>query len=185
MGDIQPIRQGLDALCALYAVVNSMRLVQNGISYNACHEMFNTSLRIIEKRRGSLLETIREGMYCADFYHLLMMTCDHWDIKRYRPFYRKGNIQIDIFWKTIQWFLRMPNRSVIICYETSTKGHWSVVRSASDRTLYLFDSDGRKIIRRAQSTTAGFQPESRQCIHYPFHATFLCRKTEKPSLLPS
>lgn len=174
----KPIQQsGLDSLCSLFTVVNLVKLLK-GISKNECYSIFNNCLEIIEKRRGSLLESITEGLYDQDFYHLLRVTTEYYNIQYHKPFHRCKGVSLETVWTEISCFLSKPHRCVIICYDVNGYGHCTIVNKASEKCFFLFDSNGGQLIRKSQSTIPEYHG-SRPCCHYPYHTIFLSLEDDK------
>ena len=92
-----------------------------------------------------------------------------------KPFHSKANIDIAELWDNLFSHLNKPNRAAILCIESKAYGHWTVVKSITERRLTLFDSDNMHWLNRSQLTTTDISPKTPVYI-YPT-SLFLCKKS--------
>ena len=154
---LRPYRQGeLDALCALYAVVNAVRLLaqpHQRMSRAACVELFASLVGSLAAR-GRLQRVLTEGSGCKIVARALTQA-DRWLGKQYdlglrshRPFRRRKDHDRTDAARILAEHLAQPGQAAIV----ATPEHWTVATAMIGRRLQLFDSSGRSFMR---STSQG------------------------------
>ena len=139
---IVPYRQGaLDAFCGIYAIVNSVKLVNRNIREEEAIKLFGKCMRYLEKYR-SLGRASTAGIEDGALRRILMeVVTVKYKVKVKRPFYRLQNITKDYYFKELQnHFQEGGRRSAIISIKHYDFDHWTVVKSISSRRLSLYDS---------------------------------------------
>ncbi len=173
---MKPHFQGqLDGLCGVYSVINSTKLIEN---INAWESMtlFNRIFALVEQRKR-LSGILREGISSRDMAYIFREVVEQeYPIRRVKPFHRAGKVPLDLYWNEIQGFLAEDHRrAVIVVLEGWNWGHWTVIRKATEKTLFLFDSENQKRVRRRDCTTRKIT-RARRILLYPTRTYFLSRR---------
>jgi hypothetical protein len=160
--ELRPYKQGeLDALCGVYAVVNGVRVVTAPhlhLPRSAAVDLF-AELTSKAVGRKFLREAIVEGMTPKDLAPLLDRA-QIWLRKNYdiclhveQPFPRGSTVSRLSLYRVLE-HLEVPGAAAIV----STRVHWTVAVSATERRLYLLDSNGRRYLRLQQDDDGGAGP---------------------------
>ena len=173
---MMPLLQGqLDGLCGVYSTINATRLIEK-ITREEAHRLFQKISRLIEPRK-SLPAILANGLEPNDIAYILTNLIERqYPLKRFKPFHRVRRIALDLYWREVQGFLQAKeSRAVILAAESWTWSHWTVIRKATPKTLFLFDSDNMKIFQRRHCTTNEVS-KARPILLYPTTTYFLSRK---------
>jgi len=171
-----PLTQGrLDELCGVYSTINATRLIEK-ITWGQSHRLFHDIFRLIESRK-SLSTILGNGLTANDIAYLFTNLIERqYPIKRFKPFHRVRRVALDIYWRKIQGFLSGgSSRAIIVVIEGKDWGHWTVIERATNKTLFLFDSDDRKRISRRRCTTKRMS-RNRPVLLHPTMTYFLSRR---------
>lgn len=171
-----PLIQGqLDGLCGVYSAINATRLVEN-LSREEALMLFREICRVIEGRK-SLSGVIGYGIRCNDIaFFFKTLVQKQYALDRYKPFHKIKRLSLESYWGEIQGFLKTGDRrAVILVMESWDWAHWTVIRKATSKAFYLFDSDHSKILWRRHCTT-GRLSKARPILLYPNLTYFLSRK---------
>ena len=97
------------------------------------------------------------------------------NLEREMPFHGLKVTGLLKFWSSMQDFLNLPNRSILLGLG-GVHDHWSVVEKISNKRITFLDSDGIKFINRDFCTT---QEPNKKRIHqiFPTHTYFLSSAT--------
>ena len=159
---MKPYQQGnLDGLCGAYAVINAVRLISNKLNTEECQEILLTILRFQIKRRKSVYFMIH-GLNRTKITTILKQIIrPGFDITYTTPFSKRQNLYLSELYESLFVYLNGDcKRCAIICFETKSYGHWTVVESITANRLNLFDSMGRHFINRKHCTTTEITPHT-------------------------
>lgn len=146
-----PFQQGaLDALCAVYAVVNAVRLAappELRPSQHASHALFGALLRGLRRRRilydslvlGVSPENMRDVLDDAAKWLAKAGMTLTWR----RPFAGIEAMRLDAWLAAAAAHLAEPGGGAIVCVAGAIS-HWTALRGVGAGTLKLFDSSGRQ-----------------------------------------
>lgn len=169
---MKPYQQGnLDGLCGAYAVINAVRLISNKLSTEECQGVLLKILRLQIKHRKSVYFMIH-GLNQTKIANILQQIIEpDFTITYSRPFKKRQKVKFAELYASLYDYLNAHDkRCVIICFETKSYDHWTVVESISANRLNLFDSIGRKFINCKHCTTTELSPQNPILID--FTATF-------------
>ena len=149
---IKPHLQGtLSKLCGILSVINSTRLVIHPAVFKA--HLYSRCIKALVRYKGSC-DFIGRGTEPEDLEYLLKnIICKEYPIRYSKPFYKRSNVFLDEYWRTVKTFLDGPNTAIIILFETSYFGHFTVVYKADFQRFFLFDSAHTKNLLRKKCTT--------------------------------
>jgi hypothetical protein len=149
---ITPHLQGtLSKLCGVLSVINCTRLVIHPAILKP--HLYNRCIKALVRYKGSC-DFIGRGTEPEDLECLLKnIICKEYPIRYSKPFYKRSNVFLDEYWQTIKTFLDGRNTAVIILFETSSFGHYTVVYKADFQKFFLFDSAHTKNLLRGKYTT--------------------------------
>lgn len=173
---MRPLVQGqLDGLCGIYAAINATRLI-GSLTQEESQWLFHQACRLMESRK-SLATILGEGLNSKDLAYLFRELIERrHSLIRFKPFSQAKNVGLERYWRSLKGFLESgERRAVILVLGNWDWGHWSVVRKASKKTLFLFDSDKLKVLNRRHCTTSE-ATKTRPIILYPSLTYFLERK---------
>lgn len=173
---MKPHFQGqLDGLCGIYSSINATRLIEK-ISPGQSTALFQKIFSAVERRK-SHSSIIKNGLSNRDMAYVFkeVIQKEH-PIKRSKPFPRANNIPLETYWRKIQAFLSGDRRkAVIVVIERKDWSHWTVIERATNKTLFLFDSDDQKRIYRRRCTTKKMT-RIRPVLLHPTMTYFLWRR---------
>jgi hypothetical protein len=158
----KPFRQGdLDGLCGLYTLVNAAKLVAGPISQKQGTSLFEQCLLGLNKKMD-VARAVTEGVGVNRLVWLVRNVLEpSLPVTCHRPFAKASKVSLDSYWESIQDFLAEPRRTVVVCINGATFGHWTLVRTISPGRMEFFDSSGfRRVIRR-HCTTGDLTAEQR------------------------
>lgn len=173
---IQPYEQGhLDGFCGAYCIVNAVHLACGPLRRRRAMRLLQDLLRALN-RRVDVVERLDWGFTMQELGGAMRHVLDgHYPIGRCKPFHGRPRVDLDLYWVTVQAFLQQRQGAVI----TAIGGridHWTVIRGATDRSLLLFDSDGRvQVHRRCCVMAADAERAPHRYILVPTHTYFLWR----------
>lgn len=146
---VKPYSQGsLDGLCGVHAIINALYVLFPDMKKKQAQKLFRTLIKEIV-RKGAL-KVIWRGMDGALLRHLVLRAADvmaehrSTSIKVSRPF-ASGPVelvQLVDYLKT-----RIDHATIAIAMVRKELWHWTVIVRATDKTLFLFDSDGLNSVR--------------------------------------
>lgn len=150
---IKPFYQGkLDTFCAVYAVLNALRLLC-GIRTLKGRDILNATLLSLSVRPAefsAFLNQTTDYMELVD--NLLEELAKPWHLEVIRPFEVGQNVDRDVFWQTCQdWFGGKTSAECgktfvfrFLRYFSADKPplnrHWTTVDRVSADVMHLFDS---------------------------------------------
>jgi len=173
---MKPHFQGqLDGLCGVYSVINSIKLLEN-INSGESRILFNRIFAFVERRKR-ISGIIREGISSRDMAYIFREVVEQeYPVSRVKPFHRAGKVPLYLYWKELQGFLAEDQRrAVIVVLESWDWGHWTVIRKATEKTLFLFDSEDHLRISRRHCTTKRIST-ARPVLLHPTMTYFLSRR---------
>ncbi|MDR3358259.1 MAG: hypothetical protein LBN96_05320 [Desulfovibrio sp.] len=145
---LKPFYQGkLDTFCAIYAVLNALRLT-HGIRTLKARDLLNETLLSLADRPGALravLEQDTDYLYLVD--ELLTLVGKKFPLKIHKPFDENDHPSPQEVWETCHaWFEAGRPRAVVLRFLRSRKPesppdsrHWTTADRMDDKTLHLFD----------------------------------------------
>lgn len=150
---IKPFYQGkLDTFCAVYAVLNALRLLC-GIRTLKGRDILNATLLSLSLRPAEFSAFLNQTTdYVALVDSLLEELAKPWHLEVIRPFESRGNVDRDFFWQTCQDWL--GGQTSLECGKTfvfrflryltpdkpPVNRHWTTVDRVSSDVIHLFDS---------------------------------------------
>jgi len=143
----------LDGLCGIYAIINATRIIKK-LKTKDSYKLFSDCLNLLEKKHKRLSPYLCEGLSSRDLSCILRYVCEKYFISRFKPFHKRSYVPLPEFWKKTKSFLKEKQRQVIMSYESWDFSHWTVINGATDKSLFLYDSDGNKRLYRNRCTTA-------------------------------
>lgn len=147
---MQPFKQGaLDALCGVYSIINSAKII-NGLNHEDSQGLFEDIICYLDQSRD-LSKIIVEGLN-INVIDEIMNNIESLNLNRKILFRGRTDIGLNEFWSSMQEFLEVSNRTVLISL-SGVHNHWSVVKEISDKRITFYDSDGIKQINRIHCTT--------------------------------
>ena len=152
---MRPFRQGhLDGLCGVYSLCNSLKVL--GFK-NSLEDWQAILFEILEQLYHDKQSTkfLIDGITTQDMSRILRdIILPEYKITYTKPFHSKANTSLAELWDKISaHFNSESDYTVIICIEGTDYGHWTVVKSLSEKRITLFDSDRMKWLNRRQCTT--------------------------------
>ena len=170
---MKPYYQGaLDGLCGVYSIINAVRIV-NDIDDQDGEDLFKAIIAYLDREKN-LSKIITDGLSILVIGEILK-NVKELNIAREKPFHGLGETGLPEFWSSMQEFLSLPNRSMLLGLG-GVHDHWSVIEKISDKRITFLDSDGIKHIDRGKCTTQ--EPDKKRIHHiYPTHTYFLSSTT--------
>lgn len=168
MNGKKPYFQGsLDSLCAVYGIVNAVRIIRN-ISEEEAQKLFDQIILYLEKN-NQLITALTKGITLGTLGSILK---DISTIERIMPFKHSPNTTLDEFWSETMSFMSVENRAVLIAINGKAWDHWSVIHTITDHKIVFFDS--RKLIRFNRNRCTTIKPtKTRPHLLCTTHAYFL------------
>jgi hypothetical protein len=146
---LKPYSQGaLDGLCGVHAIINALYVLYPDMKKKQAQRLFRKLIKEIA-RRGAL-KVIWRGMDGTLFRHLLVQAADcvarrrKVSIKVARPF-ASGPVELPDLVQSLNG--RIGNGCIAITMMREKIWHWTVVIRVTEKTVFLFDSDGVNSIR--------------------------------------
>lgn len=153
---MRPYLQGdLDGLCGLYSLINAARLV-NGPMGRARSQSLLQACLVTLKGKADLSDLVSSGMGVHQVLHAFRHAIQpNLPLGYHRPFAKVSRVPLKRYWRTVEAFLNGgQNRAAIVCIESGSYNHWTLVRAMSGRQMLLFDSDGARRVYRRLCTTS-------------------------------
>lgn len=152
MALLKPFYQGkLDTFCAIYAVLNALRLT-HGIRTVKARDILNSTLLSLSSRPTELQAVLnQETDYLALVDNLLNDVKNGMPLEVIRPFDQQNDIGKEDFWKECCSWLGTekepkPNRAIIFRFlrhfdpaKPPLNRHWTTADHIRDDVLHLFD----------------------------------------------
>jgi hypothetical protein len=145
---LKPFYQGkLDTFCAIYAVLNALRLT-HGIRTMKARELLNETLLSLASRPEILHAVLEQETDYFDLVDdLLTLAGKRFPFKIHRPFSKNDSPSPDKLWNTCRaWFAGGAPRAVILRFLRSMKPesppvnrHWTTADRMNNGVLHLFD----------------------------------------------
>jgi hypothetical protein len=146
---LRPYSQGaLDGLCGVHAIINALYVLYPDMKKKEAQRLFRKLMKEIA-RRGAL-KVIWRGMDGALLRHLLVQAAEtvararKVSIKVARPF-ASGPVELPDLVQTLND--RIGSSCIAITMMREKIWHWTVIIRVTDKTVFLFDSDGVNSIR--------------------------------------
>ena len=152
---LRPYQQGrLDALCGIYALINSLRLLCPKLDKETCEAVFRALIKARTRQAAAPLTVISAGLSRRELVQLI----DPW--RRFVA--KKLGIRLTVkrlkvpeptlggIWRSLCRVL--DGQSVVILGLDGAEQHWTVAYAATERTLRVADSSGLCMILRSQCT---------------------------------
>jgi len=176
---MSPYKQSvLDALCGIYSILNSLRILINKMSDRDAMRLFGRCIRHLEKRE-SLSKIITSGMCAGQIWDLLneLVLVKYPKINVERPFYRNGKISIKDYLQELRdYFEQGGKRTVIILVDDGDGRHWTVIQAVTSKQILLFDSSTMKVINIARCVVNKKQIKDNQYKITPSMTFYLYKK---------
>jgi hypothetical protein len=169
---MKPYEQGaLDGLCAVYSIVNAVRIV-SGIGEEEARELFREIILYLEKT-NDLARILIEGIGLKTIGGILADVVGEQISSRAMPFKQYPDTPLDEFWTTMMSFLNNGGRrAVLIGLGGPMWDHWSIVESITEKQIHFFDSYKLKRLNRSRCATMR-STTSRPHLLSPTHTYFL------------
>lgn len=192
---LKPFFQGkLDTFCAMYAVLNGLRLT-HGIRTSKARDLFNETLLGLSTNPAAFRAVLnQETDYIALVDAMLKVAAKRYPLQVIRPFAAPDAPDVGTFWGACLNWLNpgeepAPERAVLLRFsryhkpgEAPLVRHWTTVDKIDEESLHLFDSshDAESIqnIRKDAIVTATrdidgmrllyMQPDSVRFMRLPF-----------------
>ena len=166
---IKPYRQGgLESTCGLYSVVNAYAYL-TGESDEKCQLLATEIKDFLSKKK--LFSSIYDGGMGFSEMKLVTENILAKYVKNISLSWRSfPNPTTRKFWNSSIDFLKKENTCMIIG-TTGREHHWTVVISATRKTMRLLDSEGWKYLRYSESTTTVI--DDTKYVLYPAQTFFI------------
>ena len=145
---LKPFYQGkLDTFCAIYAVLNALRLT-HGIRTLKARDLLNETLLSLAANPKELKAVLDQETDYFDLVDNLLTTASQkFPLKIHKPFKRDDTPSPDEVWDICRsWFDGGTPRAVILRFLRSMKPgvppinrHWTTADRMDDKVLHLFD----------------------------------------------
>ena len=145
---LKPFYQGkLDTFCAIYAVLNALRLTHGIRTLNA-RALLNETLLSLADRPGALRAVLEQDTDYLDLVDdLLTVAGKKFPLKIDKPFNGNDHPSPQDMWETCRaWFEGGTPRTVVLRFLRSLKAgtppvncHWTTADRMDGRVLHLFD----------------------------------------------
>lgn len=172
-----PFQQGhLDSLCGVYSILNAVHYLCGPLPQSRYDELFDELLAGLHRPAYGILDRLRHGTSLHEIsLSLRSVISPNFPILRKKPFHRSKAVRLNTYWKTLQTFCR-EKRGVVLIALGGEHTHWTVVSRVTDKTLFLFDSDGIKRLPRVKCCTATDKSQKTHIL-YPTHTFLLWLET--------
>lgn len=166
---MKPFEQGaLDGLCGVYSIINSAKIINN-LNREDSQILFEEIISYLDRAKN--LSKIIIGGLNLNVIGEVMNNVVSLNLDREMPFRGYHETGLDDFWISMQEFLTISNRTILLGLG-GVYDHWSVVTEVSDKRITFFDSDGIKHINRSNCTTQTPTAKRKHQI-LPTHSYFL------------
>jgi hypothetical protein len=145
---LKPFYQGkLDTFCAIYAVLNALRLTHGIRTLNA-RDLLNETLLSLADRPGALRAVLEQDTDYFDLVDgLLTVAGRKFPLGIHKPYNGNDRPSPQEVWETCRaWFEGVRPRAVVLRFLRSLKPetppvnrHWTTADRMDDRILHLFD----------------------------------------------
>lgn len=151
---LSPFQQGsLDGLCGIYSIVNSIHALHGPLSLSTAEELFIEVIQQLEEQANSALIRLEDGTTLPELSKGLRSACNRFPIRWSRPFHMMKHISLDGYWQHAQRFIDTRQGVFIInVIKQDRYDHWTLAHRITDKSLFLFDSDGMKRLHRRHCT---------------------------------
>ena len=149
MPALKPLYQGkVDTFCAIYAVLNCLRLT-HGIRTLKARGIFNDTLMALAREPESFAAVLEQTTdYISLVDGMLQAQRANFPLETLTPYTPKNAPNPADFWKCCRdWMQGGVNRSAIFRFmrhvtpgSMAINRHWTTLGSVDDTTLHLFDS---------------------------------------------
>ena len=173
---MKPLTQGkLDGLCGVYSILNALRILE-GTTLEESANLFLEIFAALETRK-KISRVIGDGMTDRDMgYVYREIIQKHYPVRVFKPFHRKAEVPLGAYRQEVKNFLDGGNRRAVnLVVESWDFGHWTVVRKATPKCLYLWDSARMRRFDRRKCTTQVLST-NRDLLLWPTMTRFLSRK---------
>lgn len=192
---LKPFFQGkLDTFCAIYAVLNGLRLT-HGLRTGKARELFNETLLGIATNPAAFRAVLnQETDYIALVDTMLKVVAKKYPLQVVRPFAASDLPDVDVFWEACSSWLNpggevAVHRAIVLRFSRYDKidekpfaRHWTTIERVDGDCIRLFDSshDAESIqnIRKHSIVTTSrdigeerhlyLQPDSVRFMRLPF-----------------
>lgn len=150
---LKPFYQGkLDVFCAIYAVLNALRLTHSMRTLKAREILHETLMMLSAQPAVFSAFLAQETDYMALVDKMLDVQRQRLPLEVIKPFSRQSCPSLEEFWQTATDWLKpngvdSENRAIILRFsrfDKLTQGasvrHWTTVDRISEKALHLFDS---------------------------------------------
>jgi hypothetical protein len=154
---LKPYRQGrLDGLCAVYTLINALRLLCPKLDEDACERVFCALIRARARQTASPLIVISGGLSRRELIRLIG-SWQRYAAKELGVVLKVSRLKVSE--PTLRGIWRglcraLDGKSVAIIGLDGVERHWTVAYAATPRTLRVADSSGLRMIFRSQCTVA-------------------------------
>lgn len=145
--NLEPFQQGeFDGLCAVYSVINAIRLVisaRRRLTYPECCLLFKSAIQYIDDK-GNLAEVMTKGTNFIFWFgiqrHLCKVASEMTGIriKIVRPFKSSKGVTLEQLKSQTLLYLNQGN--VCLLALAGSYKHYTVIRRATHSRIWLFDS---------------------------------------------
>jgi hypothetical protein len=176
----KPYLQGaLDSLCAVYAIVNSAKIIAETTEEEDI-KLFNDILFYLQEK-DLLAKSLTDGITIGLVGSILKDVAIEKIPDRYMPFKQKPSIHLDDFWDEITDFLKEKNRAVLMAINGYSWDHWSVVSNINENQIFFFDSRKLRSFLRSRCTTIK-ATKNRPHLLCATHTYFLSKECKNNSI---
>jgi hypothetical protein len=174
---MKPYEQGgLDGLCAIYSIVNAVRIVSS-ISDAEAKNLFRRILEHLE-RTHDLSRMLAEGIGLVTIGGIFRKVVKGLIPYRSMPFKNLPDTPLDEFWTEMTRFLETDGeRTILIGLGGPMWDHWSIVHEITTRQIRFFDSHKLRRLNRNRCTTIR-STSRRPHVLCPTHTYFLSLKPQ-------
>lgn len=169
---MKPYEQGgLDGLCAIYSIVNAVRIVSS-ISDTEAKALFRRILEHLEQTHD-LSRVLSEGIGLVTIGGILGKVVGDLIPHRSMPYKNRPNTPLDEFWSEMTTFLESDSqRAILIGLGGPMWDHWSIIHEITPRQVRFFDSHKLRHLNRNRCTTTRITSR-RPHMLCPTHTYFL------------
>lgn len=169
---MKPYEQGgLDGLCAIYSIVNAVRIVSS-ISDAEAKALFRRILEHLEQTRD-LSRVLSEGIGLVTIGGIFGKVVGDLIPYRTMPYKNKPGTPLDEFWSEMTRFLETDtHRAILIGLGGPAWDHWSIIHEITARQVRFFDSHKLRHLNRNRCTTTR-STSRRPHVLCPTHTYFL------------
>jgi hypothetical protein len=150
---LPPFQQGgLDSLCGLYSIVNAERVI-NHSSDEQAQVLFEDMVHFLSRKR-LLPRVLLDGVIHSHIVLILEKVVNGRIPNIELPWRSQPTPDLDAFWQSMLDFLDgTPGRAIILGLN-GFHDHWTVIKSITSKSIFLFDSAEIPRLPRSQCSTA-------------------------------